>query len=187
VSTALADVQPGDWFVVDPSGGELDVGWWVELGESLIDHRKTRWGHAGVATRRRADGTLLVAEAGPSGAKERPWHWEEHAHLWSTGTWASGGSAMGLAAMKYTEAGPWGPHGVPYSFLDYGAIEAHALHLNVYGLKAYIASTLHQICSQLVDQSAQDAGKHLFTDKRWPGYVKPSDLGRVLEQAGVTP
>ncbi len=32
------------------------------------------------------------------------------------------------------------------------------------------------ICSQLVDQSYQDAGVHLFSDGRWSGYVTPGAL-----------
>ncbi|MFI9045925.1 hypothetical protein [Streptomyces sp. NPDC053427] len=70
--------------------------------------------------------------------------------------------------------------GVPYSFLDYFAIAAHRFHLPVPGLRRYVASTRHMICSQLVDQCYQDAGVHLFDDHRWPGYVTPMALYNLL-------
>lgn len=70
--------------------------------------------------------------------------------------------------------------GVPYSFLDYLAIAAHRFHLPLPGLRRYVASTGHMICSQLVDQSYQDAGVHLFADGRWPGYVTPMALYNLL-------
>ncbi|MCZ1011626.1 hypothetical protein [Streptomyces lydicus] len=66
--------------------------------------------------------------------------------------------------------------GVPYSFLDYLAIATHRFHLPVPGLRRYVASTRHMICSQLVDQCYLDAGVHLFADGRWPGYVTPMAL-----------
>lgn len=66
--------------------------------------------------------------------------------------------------------------GVPYSFLDYAAVGAHRLHLPAPGLRSYIESTGHMICSQLCDRAAMDGGWHLFEDGRWPGYVTPGDL-----------
>lgn len=66
--------------------------------------------------------------------------------------------------------------GRPYSFLDYAAIAAHALHVPVPGLKAHITATGHLICSQLCDFAYEKAGLHLFSDGRWPGYVDPLDL-----------
>lgn len=73
--------------------------------------------------------------------------------------------------------------GTPYSFLDYAAIAAHTLHVPAPGLREYIQSTEHLICSQLCDVAYQDAGLHLFTEpKRWPGYVDPLDL-YLLDQS----
>jgi hypothetical protein len=69
---------------------------------------------------------------------------------------------------------------VGYSYLDYVALAFHSLHIPFPGLKNYIASTRHMTCSQLVDQAEKDAGVQLFKDGRWPGYVMPSDLGRLL-------
>ncbi|MGW9433129.1 hypothetical protein ACWHA1_35035 [Streptomyces decoyicus] len=70
--------------------------------------------------------------------------------------------------------------GVPYSFLDYLAIATHRFHLPVPGLRRYVASTRHMICSQLVDRCYLDAGVHLFADGRWPGYVTPMALHHLL-------
>lgn len=76
----------------------------------------------------------------------------------------------------------WEYKGTPYSFLDYEAIAAHTLHIPAPGLRSYIESSKHLICSQLCDLSYQDAGLSLFTDKRWPGYVDPLDL-YLLDQS----
>lgn len=180
-------VQPGDWFVV-ATGTD-----WIDMGETLAQRllhsavSRGRWTHAGVATRWvepgrqvQPNGTvlldppprLMIVEATPTGAVEVPWHWESHPHLWSTGT--------GLSTRPMAEKAH-GYIGVGYSFADYGAIGLHALHVPAPGLKPFIASTRHMICSQLVDQCAVDAGVHLFDDGRWPGYVMPMDLGLLLE------
>ncbi|MEU7229466.1 hypothetical protein [Streptomyces chrestomyceticus] len=73
-----------------------------------------------------------------------------------------------------------GYEGVPYSFLDYLAIAVHRLRLPFPGLRRYVAATGHMICSQLVDQSYQNAGVRLFDDGRWSGYVTPMALYRLL-------
>jgi hypothetical protein len=96
--------------------------------------------------------------------------------LWSsglidlTGTQRTGIVAYALARQH-----------VPYSFLDYGALVLHAMHLNAGWLRAYIDSTRHEICSQYVDSAYAASGIHLFDDGRWPGYVKPGDLARLLQ------
>lgn len=70
--------------------------------------------------------------------------------------------------------------GVPYSFVDYGAIGAHRLHLPLPGLRAYVESTGHQICSQICDNSYRLAGLDLFGDNRWAGYCTPGSLHKLL-------
>jgi len=74
--------------------------------------------------------------------------------------------------------------GIPYSFLDYAALAARRLHIPAPGLRRYIASTRHMICSQLADQAYADAGVHLFDDGRWPGYVTPGSLHELLARDG---
>jgi hypothetical protein len=66
--------------------------------------------------------------------------------------------------------------GVKYSALDYFALAAHRFHIPAPGLRRYIASTGHLICSQMADRAADLGGWHLFDDNRWPGYVTPMSL-----------
>jgi len=66
--------------------------------------------------------------------------------------------------------------GVPYSWLDYGALFTHRLHVPVPGLRSYIADSGHLICSQLADLLYQRLGAQIFADNRWNGYVTPGAL-----------
>jgi hypothetical protein len=70
--------------------------------------------------------------------------------------------------------------GIPYSAIDYVALAMHRLHLPAPGLREYIESSEHLICSQLVDMCYRLAGVHLFSDNRWPGYVTPADLANLI-------
>ena len=111
-----------------------------------------------------------LVEAEPGGARKRLIT-EYDNILWSTG-----GQILTLSQSVDIANVAIGYIGVPYSFLDYTAIAAHRLDLPVPGLYNYIKTTKHMICSQLVDQCYHDAGVHLFTDDRWPGFVTPEDL-----------
>ena len=130
------------------------------------------------------DGQIIQAE--PSGADYG--QLTPHAKtMWSTGKIAIGAAGtigrLELSAEqrdKICDAAR-GYVGVPYSFLDYVALILHRLHIPAPWLKRYIASTRHMICSQLVDQCYLDAGIHLFDDGRWPGYVTPADLAKLLD------
>lgn len=72
--------------------------------------------------------------------------------------------------------------GTPYSALDYFALVTHRLHVPAIGLKSYISSSKHMICSQLVDYVYKQAGVQLFGDDRWPGYVTPGDLADLIRE-----
>lgn len=72
--------------------------------------------------------------------------------------------------------------GVPYSFADYLAIAVHRFHLPAPGLRRYVASSRHMICSQLVDRIYLDGGVRLYADGRWAGYVTPLALYNLLAQ-----
>lgn len=158
--------QPGDFAVVSAGGlvGEL-----IELGEWLNGKGFEQYQHALIYA-----GNGRVIEAKPNGVTldaMRP----RRRVLWSTGR-------IELDAhqrMKVLEAAK-GYIGTPYSFLDYLALAAHRLHLPFPGLKRFMASKRHMICSQLVDQCYKDAGINLFTDGRWAGYVTPADLAARL-------
>jgi hypothetical protein len=70
---------------------------------------------------------------------------------------------------------------VGYSWADYAALVLHGLRIPAPGLREYIASTAHMICSQYVDACYSAVGVRLFPDDRWAGYVKPGDLADLLE------
>jgi uncharacterized protein YycO len=162
--------QPGDYAVVHLAGA---TGRLISLGERLCGDGFTQYDHALIYM-----GGMLIVEAEPGGARQRKiadWSCGYEQTEWSTGKIEVTAVQRGricAAAARYT--------GVPYSWLDYFALAAHHLRLPAPGLRAYIASTRHQICSQLVDSAYLDAGVHLFSDGRFPGYVMPSDLAALL-------
>src|SRR5258707_4910792 len=161
--------QPGDFAVVSAGGlaGRL-----VALGERLNGTGFTQYQHAFVYI----GGAGMIVQAEPAGACIRPLH--GHAReLWSTGILSlSDGERKTIvaAARGYAAAQ------TDYSFLHYLPLPAHRYRLPVPGLRTYIKSTGHMICSQLVDACYQAAGVQLFADKRWNGYVTPSDLARRI-------
>jgi hypothetical protein len=70
---------------------------------------------------------------------------------------------------------------VSYSWADYGAVAAHALGINMPGLRSYIQASKSLMCSYYTDSAYnQGGGVHLFTDGRWEGYVTPGDLADLL-------
>ena len=167
----ITEPDVGD-FAVCSSGG--DAGKAIAFGEWLCGDQFTQYQHAFIYA---GDGTII--EAAPDGCVERA-RTGHAVELWSTGiielTDAERRTIVAYAR-TYIGAG--------YSWADYAAIAAHRLHIPFPHLKAYIASTGHQICSQLVDQSYMDAGVHLFRDGRWPGMVTPADLaGLLLHEKG---
>lgn len=159
--------QPGDFGVVHMGG---DSGWWIHAGEIVNGDGFADYEHAFVYV-----GGAQIVEAEPGGAKLARVHYQDV--LWSTDhipLTLGQREAIVLAAVKYV--------GTPYSAMDYFAIAAKRLGFQaiVPGLKNYVASSKHMICSQLVDQCYQDAGVHLFKDGRWPGYVTPAALAGLL-------
>lgn len=76
--------------------------------------------------------------------------------------------------------------GTPYSALDYLAIALHRFHIPAPGLRSYIATSHHTICSQLVDACYMFAGVQLFADGRWPGWVTPASLLQALGGPVIT-
>jgi hypothetical protein len=54
------------------------------------------------------------------------------------------------------------------------------MHVNATDLRKFIGDRHGLICSQLVDLAYQRAGRQLFDDGRWPGYVMPSSLAQLL-------
>lgn len=64
--------------------------------------------------------------------------------------------------------------GMPYSFLDYAALLVHRLRLPLLGVKKYVNSTNHAICSQVIALMYERIDLPLF-DAEWPGYVTPAN------------
>ena len=158
--------QPGDFAAVNTAG---DIGTLIKIGEGLNGEGFGEYAHALVYV-----GAGQVVEAEPGGARKRV-RGVEPGDLWSTGLirlTSVQRSEICLAADGYV--------GIGYSFADYLALVAHHLRIPAPGLKSFIASSGHLICSQLVDQCYQDAGVHLFDDGRWPGYVTPKSLANLL-------
>lgn len=141
----------------------------IRLGEWANGSRFSRFSHAVLAL---DDGTLIEAE--PGGARIRPiGEYPDGTVTWSD--WDLSGAARYSIVLHGREL-----LDTPYSWADYGSLALRRFHLRPPGLKRYIASTKHMICSQLVDEAYWRAGLHMFADGRWPGDVTPADLAAVL-------
>jgi hypothetical protein len=110
----------------------------------------------------------MIIEAEPGGARIVPLRYQG-VH------WCEGIYRLLPAAADVTGAAD-ALKGVPYSWLDYGALFAHRLRIPVPGLRGFIAASGHQICSQLADELYLRLGAHIFQDGRWPGYCTPGSL-----------
>ena len=160
---------PGDFGVVKMGG---DAARWIRIGQWLNGDGFADYEHAFVYT-----GGGGIVEAEPGGARTTDASKYGGGVLWSTGIIPLT-DAQRRAVVKAAR----GYIGTPYSAADYFALAAKRLRLGplVPGLRAYVASSGHMICSQLADQCYADAGVHLFTDGRWPGYVTPGALYQLL-------
>jgi hypothetical protein len=156
---------PGDFFLLR---GTDPVGRLIEFGELLYGEGFGEFSHAGIMVN-----ATQILEAEPGGARLRPVDEYGSAMVWSS--WKLDNIArlqLSHTAMTYL--------GVGYSAMDYFALAAHHWGLPLPGLKSYVASSGHMICSQLVDQIYTAAGFPMFHDGRWPGFVTPQSLKAVL-------
>lgn len=159
--------RPGDIGLTSIAG---PVGWGIRLGEFLCGDGFTAWEHAFIVV----DGGRLV-EAEPGGARIAgldEYAGRDVAYVAPAGLTDEQRAGIVSAAI--------GLLGTPYSFADYAAIAAHRFHLPLPGLQRFVADSGHMLCSQLVDEAYRRAGVQLFDDGRWPGWVTPADLGRLL-------
>ncbi|MFF4603388.1 hypothetical protein ACFY12_11645 [Streptomyces sp. NPDC001339] len=158
---------PGDIGLTQISG---TTGRLIRFGQWIIGDGSADYEHAFLVL---PGDRLLEAQPGGSRIRSLPRYADgEVLYVCPAGLTEQRRAGICAAATRYI--------GVPYSFLDYLAIAAHRFHVPVPGLRRYIASTRHMICSQLVDQCYLDAGVHLFADGRWPGYVTPMSLYQLL-------
>jgi hypothetical protein len=165
------EILPGD-IAVTRIGG--NVGRLIRMGELLNGEGFHDYEHAFCYI----GGPDLILEAEPGGAVIRSFHYPMNECLWTSGIAAfalppRAREQVALVAGRY--------RGVGYSFADYAAVAAHRLRLPIPGLREFVASTRHMICSQLADQFRLDLGNHLFADGRWPGYVTPAAIGNLIE------
>lgn len=170
-----------------PIGG--DVGKGIAAGQLALKHiaklkgyvpdDALKYQHAFVDC---GDGTIVEAE--PGGAVRVANHYPADETLWldRPEMLQSTRDTIVHYAQTFVEAN--GGKGVPYSFLDYGAISLHALGVNVNWLQCYIQDSGHLICSQLADLAWSLAHQHIFDDGRWPGFVTPMDLAYVARTSG---
>lgn len=159
--------RPGDIGLTSIHG---EAGHLIRIGQWLNGDGFGPYEHAFIVL---PDHQLI--EADPGGAAIRPLNTHAAArtvYVYPDGLTDQQRTAICDAARKYK--------GVPYSFADYAALAAHRLHLPVPGLRSYVASTGHMICSQLADRAYLDAGIHLFQDGRWPGFATPMALWDLL-------
>ncbi|NUP47567.1 MAG: hypothetical protein HOW97_09695 [Catenulispora sp.] len=166
----MTDTQPlpGDFGLCRITG---PVGVLIRLGQFLAGGGDADYEHAFVYV---GDGRIV--EAQPGGARETEMsEYADRPILWSTGK-----VLLTNARRQAVVAAARSLIGTPYSAVDYLAIAAHRLHLPLPGLRRYVASSGHMICSQLVDAAYQRAGVQLYADGRWDGYVTPASLAALV-------
>lgn len=170
-ANALAAANPGDIGVTSISG---DVGKLITIGEWLNGNKDDKYDHAFIYV---GNGQVVEAEPGKQGA------WLGNVSAYMDGrplAFSTGKLNIDTVVSQTIVKLALELVGTPYSFLDYLAIAAHRFHLPIPGLKNYVASSKHMICSQLCDYVYQEAGVKLFTDGRWDGYVTPAALAERI-------
>lgn len=142
------------------AGGRL-----IRIGQALNGDGFSDFEHAFVAL----PGNMAI-EAEPGGARIVPLGYQ--GIHWCEGLYGLlDASAQALVPVKAQQL-----EGIPYSWLDYGALFTRRLRIPVPGLREYIAASGHLICSQLCDELYLRLGAHIFQDGRWPGYCTPGSL-----------
>jgi hypothetical protein len=174
----MAQPRPGDFCCVPvsgPVGFSITVGQWLD-GDAFqfYDHAEVYVGRAD-----KAGPYGYTVSTYPSGGGKRALPCPPArlpGSLWSSGLIdLTGTQRVGITGWALAH------QGTGYSFADYGALFLRMMRVPAPGLREYIASTRHQICSQYTDAAYLANGVHLFDDGRWEGYVKPGDLARVLQ------
>lgn len=147
----------------------------IELAQILSNTGRQDYEHARLYL-----GDNKCVEAQPGGARVVDWIADDGG-LWSTGI-----IFLTDEQRSNIVAAGWACVGTPYSVMDYFALAAYKFKIGllVPGLKAYVKTSRHMICSQLVDRCYQAAGVQLFKDDRWEGYVSPGDLADLLHKEG---
>ena len=158
--------KPGDIFLVEVDGA---IGTLIRVGQFLNGDGFSKYEHAGVVI----NDALDTIEAMPGGAERK--NLLDHTNIRVLSCPPEFGVGVAEAALGFL--------GVGYSALDYLALATHRLHIPAPGLRRYIETSKHMICSQLADRAAQLGGWQLFSDGRWPGYVTPGALNSLWQQS----
>lgn len=161
--------RPGDYRLISIAG---DTGKLIRFGQWLNGDGYADFEHAAVYV-----GNHQFIEAAPKGARLMTYALDSDRPV----MWSGQSIALSAAQRIAIVNAAFGYLGTGYSYADYVAIAAHTVGMDGRVLQRFIADTGHMICSQLVDQCYADAGVHLFTDGRWPGYVTPGDLYKVIK------
>lgn len=173
------EVQPGDFCVVPISGA---VGKLISFGEWLNGSAFADYDHAEIFVGNPAGYSQSLygytLGAYPGGAEVLPL--ASAPKQIPNSLWSAGYFYLSDHDREIIVSSALALKGTPYSALDYFALAAHHFHLPVPLLKHYIDSTKHMICSQLVDYVYLEANIHLFEDGRWPGFVTPADLAKLI-------
>lgn len=160
---------PGDFGLTSING---EVGRLIRIGQFLNGDGFSVYEHAFLYL-----GGGEIIEAEPGGARIRSvTEYAPSTVRWSTGHFQLSGSQRTQIIRRARVF-----EGTPYSAADYFALATHRLHIPAPGLKSFIESSGHVICSQLVDISYQAGPYELFTNRRWPGDVTPGDLNKLLD------
>lgn len=166
--------KPGDFGLTHIHG---NVGSAIAFGQFLngSSFAASGYEHAFMVTHVDDAGQAWIVEAEPGGARYVQYRYPDNEVVWYSAP-AVYSASIAAHAENFI--------GVPYSFLDYASLAALRLHLSFApGLRSYVKSTGHMICSQLVDAAYQQAGVQLFDDGRFPGDVTPADLyGLIVKQ-----
>lgn len=185
-------VEPGDFAIV-PIAGNVGAG--IEFGQWLLALLHG-WPRAKVRQMRPYDHAEIYIgqpdEDGPHGytigaypGNDKPGHSGRRAlpcppEQLPGALWSSGLIPLTQPQRDGIVAWAVAHEHTPYSVIGYLAIAAHGLRLPVPGLRDYISSHGHMLCSQLVDADYAANGVHLYDDGRWPGYVDPLMLADLL-------
>lgn len=157
--------EPGMIGLTQISG---EVGKLIRFGQWLNGDGFADYEHAFVYL---GDGKILEAE--PGGSVISPLSRYNYDQIyWCENIY----ELLPIRPMKFGDKMAQSMKDIPYSFLDYFALVAHRLHIPVPGLKKFIKTSKHEICSQLADDFYWRLGVAIFTDKRWPGDVTPGML-----------
>lgn len=163
--------QPGDIGLTSITGA---VGRLIRFGQWLNGDGFGAYQHAFVVL---PGGKLIEAMPGGAIIDDLTKYDDRHVLYVSPDLTPAQRKAIADSARRYV--------GVPYSFLDYLALALHRFHIPVPGLRRYIESTGHLICSQLADRAYADAGQRIFDDGRWDGFVTPMGLANELSVDGI--